>query len=114
MIMPLSSFELLEKQIESNSIQHNLYQKCYNECTSNDTILPKPKIILLLATKLAESEHSVLSLPNGEIPESSLQTYAEIGALLLYELYPKQSSNSHDAIQQLKDKFKMIIKGTNK
>ena len=54
-----------------------------------------------------------MSLPDRELPESSLQAYAEIGALLLYELYPEQSSNSHDAIQQLKDKFKMIIEGTN-
>ena len=113
MIMPSSSFELLEKQIESNPIQQNLYLQCLIECTPNNTILSRAKIILLLATKLTESENSVLSLPDGELPESSLQTYAEIGALLLYELYPEQSSNSHDAIQQLKDKFKMIIEGTN-
>lgn len=113
MIMPSSSFELLEKQIESNPIQQNLYRQCLIECTPNNTILSRAKIILLLATKLTESENSVLSLPDGELPESSLQTYAEIGALLLYELYPEQSSNSHDAIQQLKDKFKMIIEGTN-
>lgn len=114
MIMPLSSFDLLEKQIESNSIQSNLYRQYLTECTSNNTILSRSKIVLLLATRLVESERSTLSLFGGEIPESSLQTYAEIGALLLYELYPEYVINSHDVVQQLKDKFKMIIKGTDK
>lgn len=112
--MPLSSFDLLREKITTNSITKELYLRLRNELTDKTSLPSKRQIALHVATKLVEFTETTYPAIGGniQIRTNDKETYAEIGALLIYELYPTESArNSHDAIQELSHQIETIVDG---
>ncbi|MCD8032851.1 MAG: hypothetical protein LUF83_00930 [Alistipes sp.] len=114
MIMPLSSFDLLREKISTNPLTQKLYQQLWDELTSKSSLPSKRRIALHVATKLVEFTETAYPAISGniQIRANDKETYAEIGALLIYELHPTESErNSHDAIRELSRQIETIVNG---
>lgn len=112
--MPSSSFDLLREKISTNSITQKLYQQLWDELTSKSSLPSKKQIALHIATKLVEFTKTAYPTIGEDIQirANDKETYAEIGALLIYELHPTESAkNSHDAIQELSHQVETIVDG---